>query len=208
MSLESLCVSGFYLPSFSSLCLCWPSTWIFFNIPHLCPVFLSASGCPCRSLLALHTCLFYLYFPLLFHRTAVLFPPTVCLSLPDYCCLVIFSSFLCQKRLGKPLSSLWTIFLRLSYSKWLTPSSFPKSFICFARKRKEAFKKCPAFRVKFFSRVNLRAAQRDPGGVNEQKEWKACFLWVEWGFEREDLCFIADYTATFFLRNCRLHRSD
>lgn len=47
--------------------------------------------------------------------------------------------------------------------------------------------------------MNLRAALRDPGGVNEQKEWKGCFLWVEWGFEREDLCFIADYTATFFL---------
>lgn len=47
--------------------------------------------------------------------------------------------------------------------------------------------------------MNLRAAQSDPGGVNEQKEWKGCFLWVEWGFEREDLGFIADYTATFFL---------
>lgn len=30
------------------------------------------------------------------------------------------------------------LFLRLPHSKWLTPSSFPKSFICFVRKRKEA----------------------------------------------------------------------
>lgn len=136
---------------------------MFFNISHLCPVFLPASGCPRRSLLALHTCcapcLFYLYF-LFFFTEQLCSSLPLSDSLPDYCCLVIFFPFLCQKPPGKSLSgSRWTLFLRLSYSKWLIPTSFPKSFICFVRKRKEAFKKSPAFRVKFFSRVNLRAAQ-------------------------------------------------
>lgn len=98
--------------------------------------------------------------------------PTHCLALSQIIAVSLsFSHFFVKNLWVNSLSgSLWTLFLRLSYSKWLIPSSFPKSFICFVSKRKEAFKKCPAFRVKFFSRVNLRAAQRDPGGVNEQKE--------------------------------------
>lgn len=207
VSLKSL---AFISSSLSFLYLYWPSTGIFFNISNLKSCLLASLGLSSsfssRPSHLLRSLLILFIFSLLFHWTAVVFPPTVWLSPRLLQSRYLFPISLSKTRPSLS-GSLWTLFLRLSYSKWLIPSSFPKSFICFVRKRKEAFKKCPAFRVKFFSRVNLRAAQRDPGGVNEQKEWKGCFLWVEWGFEREDLCFIADYTATFFpLRNCRLHR--
>lgn len=97
--------------------------------------------------------------------------PSHCLALSQIIAASLsFSHFFVKNLRVNPCLVLVGLFLRLSYSRWLIPTSFPKSFICFVRKRKEAFKKSPAFRVKFFSRVNLRAAQRDPGGVNEQKE--------------------------------------
>lgn len=139
----------FISSSFSSLCLCWPSTGIFLNISHLCPVFLPASSCPRRSVLALHTCsstrLFYLYF-LFFFREQLCSSLPLSASLPDYCCLVIFFPFLCQKPLGKSLSaSLRRTFSKAASFQVADSKFFSKEFYLFCEKKKRSFIKVSSF---------------------------------------------------------------
>lgn len=142
VSLKSLFVFGFYLFQFFFSVPLLTFNWnILQHLPFmsclLASLGLSSSVCSRPSRLLLHSLILSI-FSLLFHRTAVLFPPTVCLSprllLPCYLFPVSLSKIwakLC-------LFLFRELFLRLPHSKWLTPSSFPESFICFVRKRKEA----------------------------------------------------------------------
>lgn len=191
MPLKWLYAFGFYLFQFSfSVNLLTFNLNILQHLPFM-SCLLASLGL--SSALSLHTCcptcLFYLYF-LFFFTEQLCSSLPLSASLPDYCCLVIFFPFLCQKPLGKSLSgSLWTLFLGCLIPSGLLQVLSRKVLFVLWEKEKRRFKRVQLFVLSSFP------------------EWICVLLWgilVEWMSKKNERVVSCGWSGDLKEKICAL----